>query len=52
MAGCALKCFNLTGDTGPGVVVKLLPVIEIEFALASQSLGSYSAAPTLPPPRI
>jgi hypothetical protein len=52
MPGCALKCFNLTADTGPGVVVKLPPVTEIEFAHASQSLGTHTAAPALPPPRV
>ena len=52
MPGCALKCFNLTAATGPGVVVKLPPVTEIEFAHASQSLGTHTAAPALPPPRV
>ena len=51
-AGCALKCFNFSGNVVSGVVAKLTAGALIKPALASLSLDSDPAAPPLPPPRV
>jgi hypothetical protein len=52
VAGCALKCFNLTGIIVSGAVSKPNAEALARPALLSLGLNSNPTAPPLPPPRV
>jgi hypothetical protein len=52
MAGCVLKCFNLTGTVAAPFAVVVTPSALEKFALITQAFRSPTQNPPLPPPRI
>jgi len=52
LAGCTLKCFNLSGAVGPNASAYLKPAATKMAVVADQSVRAPAAAPPLPPPRV
>ena len=52
MAGCVLKCFNLTGAVAAHVAAALTPSASEKPELLTQASPSLAENPPLPPPRV
>ena len=52
VAGCVLKCFNLTGAVAAPFAVSVTPSTLEKPALVTQAFRSPTQNPPLPPPRV